>query len=313
MVISVDFMSQKSEKLFWLKYTMKKNFLLFCCIISFIQVSAQKIDVFIIGGQSNATGQGYVRNIPNSFQLDTTVLFYYSRFLNNAEGGDTWQPLCQASETKDKFGVELSMGTKLHALFPERKIALIKHALSGSNLYEQWNPGNRPGEFRGAEYDKFIKTVKEGLAKLVENGYTPVLKAMVWQQGEADARDIAGLEQSYRYGINLKNFIGQLRKDLNSENMLFVYGSVMPLAAERFIGRDFVRSAQIAVSESSQSDLSVKNAVWVYADDLQMRRTDYHTPYPEDDVHLGTYGILTLGERFADTIFNVLISEIKEE
>lgn len=26
---------------------------------------------------------------------------------------------------------------------------------------------------------------------------------------------------------------------------------------------------------------------------------DFHTPYPTDTLHLGTHGILTLGERFA--------------
>ena len=32
---------------------------------------AQEVNVVLIGGQSNATGQGYVRNIPKSFQADT--------------------------------------------------------------------------------------------------------------------------------------------------------------------------------------------------------------------------------------------------
>lgn len=286
---------------------MRIQILLLCLIILPINLSAQEIiDVFIIGGQSNATGQGYIRNIPESFQVDTTVLFYYSRFLNNGEGGERWQALCQASETKDKFGVELSLGTKLHKLFPERKIALIKHALSGSNLYKQWNPGNKPGETQGEEYVKFIQTIKNGLAKLKESGYAPVIRAMVWQQGEADARDIAGMEQSRRYGIHLRNFIEQVRKELACENMPFIYGTVMPLAADRFTGRDLVREAQVAVSEKSGSDLSVQNAILVHADDLQMRYTDYKTPYPTDDVHLGTYGILTLGERFADAIWNEL-------
>lgn len=280
--------------------------LLIGLILSPITLLSQEIvDVFIIGGQSNATGQGYVRNIPKCFQVDTAVMFYHSRFLNDGEGGERWQPLCPASETKDKFGVELSLGTKLHQLFPTRKMALIKHALSGSNLYKQWNPGNRAGETQGEEYAKFIQTVTSGLAKLKEAGYTPIIRAMIWQQGEADARDIAGMEHSRKYGVNLKNFIEQVRKELACEDMLFLYGTVMPLAADRFTGRDLVREAQVAVSEKLDSDLSVKNAVLIHADDLQMRCTDYKTPYPTDDVHLGTYGILTLGERFADAIWNV--------
>ena len=158
-----------------------------------LSLSAQEVDVFLIGGQSNATGQGYVRNIPATFKVDTTVWFYYSRFLNQGEGGGQWTALCQASETKDKFGVELSLGTKLQSLYPERRIALIKHALSGSNLYKQWNPGNRSGDVRGEEYVKFVETVKNALVDLKKQGYRPIIRAMVWQQGEADARDIAGM------------------------------------------------------------------------------------------------------------------------
>ena len=43
-----------------------------------------------------------------------------------------------------------------------------------------------------------------------QQGYRPIIKAMVWQQGEADARDIAGMEQSRQYSSNLKNFIEQI-------------------------------------------------------------------------------------------------------
>lgn len=278
--------------------------LLLSCIpiLSAQSLPSSLIDVYLIGGQSNATGQGYVRNIPKSFEVDTTVLFYYSRYLNGGKGGDCWRPLCQASESEDKFGVELSLGTCLHKQYPDRNIALIKHALSGSNLYAQWNPGNRAGEAQGEEYAKFIGTVKEGLDKLRKEGYTPVLRAMVWQQGEADARDIAGMDKSRMYGKNLNNFIRQVRKDLEVEELLFVYGSVMPMAAPRFTGRDLVRNAQKEVAEGSGSGLSLPNAVWIDTDDLQMRRSDYMTPMPEDDVHLGTYGILELGRRFSQVI-----------
>lgn len=282
----------------------KLKYILLSLVVSCSSLWAQEIDVVLIGGQSNATGQGYVRNIPKSFQTDTTVMFYYSKYLNQGEGGDRWRPLCQASETWDKFGVELSLGTALQDYFPERKWALIKHALSGSNLYQQWNPGNREGESQGEEYTKWLQTVKQALQELKTKGYNPVIRAMVWQQGEADAREIAGMENSRRYGENLRNLILQIRKELDAPDMLFVYGEVMPMAAARFPGRKLVRKAQVQVSEGACTRLSVKNAFLVEGDDLQMRRNDYRTPMPQDDVHLGTYGILTLGERFAKVIYD---------
>lgn len=82
---------------------MKRLILLFLFtlgIILPILAQPKEIDVYLIGGQSNATGQAYVRNIPASFKVDTTVRIYYSRFLNQGEGSEQWSPLCQASETK---------------------------------------------------------------------------------------------------------------------------------------------------------------------------------------------------------------------
>lgn len=284
-----------------------KNFILsvFTLLLLPFSASADKvIDVYLIGGQSNATGQGYVRNIPASYKINTSVHFYYSKYLNRGKGSETWKELCQASESFDKFGIEIGLGTELKKLFPNREIALIKHGLSGSNLYEQWNPGNRPGEKQGSEFTKWITTVKQGLNKLKEKGYKPVVRAMVWQQGEGDARDIAGMENSRKYGENLRNLILEIRKELKVPEMLFIYGKVMPMKAIRFPGRELVRQALVNVSEAACSPISVKNAFIIECDDLQMRRSDYHTPFPNDDVHLGTFGQLELGERFARVIFD---------
>ena len=68
----------------------------------------------------------------------------------------------------------------------------------------------------------------------------------------------------------------------------------MPAPA-RFPGREEVRQGQKDVAEESRTSLSVNNAVYVPADDLQLRSVDFRTPYPTDTVHLGTHGILALG------------------
>lgn len=65
---------------------------------------------------------------------------------------------------------------------------MIKHALSGSNLYQQWNPGNRQKNIRG-EYINFIKTVKDAIISLKQQGYRLLLRLWFGNKGEADARD----------------------------------------------------------------------------------------------------------------------------
>lgn len=282
---------------------MKRYLLLACAFTLSSGIFAEEVDIYLIAGQSNATGQAYVKNIPACFNTNTEVQIYYSKYLNQGKGGEEWKALCPASESPDRFGVELSLGTSLKELFPNKRIALIKHALSGANLFNQWNPGNLPGNKQGAEYKKWMDTIKKGLEELKAQGKDPHIKAMIWQQGEGDALNTAGMENSKKYGENLRNFFLQTRKDLNAPDMVIVYGEVMPLKAERFTGREEVREGQYKVSEASESPLSVKDALLIEGDDLQMRYNDYLTPYPTDDVHLGTFGILNLGERFAKAIY----------
>ena len=264
----------------------------------------KEIDVYLIGGQSNATGQGYMVNLPPDFTINKSVRFYYSQYLGGDGKAGEWGSLCQASETPDKFGVELSMGTRLKQLNPDREIALIKHALSGSNLYKQWNPGKNKKDTAhfGSEFRKFINTVEDGLQKLKDEGFKPKIKAMVWQQGEADARDIAGMERSRNYGKNLHHFIKRIRKQLKAPRMLFVYGYVIPVPLDRFTGREEVRAAQKNIDQNSGHKLALKRAYVIETDDLPLRSDEPDSPYPDDEVHFNTFGILELGERFARKI-----------
>lgn len=285
---------------------MKKVISILCMVFSFTSYGQHKhIDVFLIGGQSNATGQGYIKNIPENFKVDKSVRFFYSKWIKGGSEPMLWSPLCQASETPDKFGVELSLGTTLHQLYPKKKIAIIKHALSGSNLYKQWNPGKskRDAVNFGQEYKKFIHTVEEGMQKLREAGYRPVIRAMVWQQGEGDARDIAGLKNSSEYGENLNHFIHRLRKQLKAKKMLFIYGYVIPVPLPRFTGRNEVRDAQKKIDQNSGDKLSVKRAFVIATDDLPLRSDELNSPHPNDVVHFNTMGILELGKRFAIKIY----------
>ena len=274
------------------------------------QLSAQKkpVDVYLIGGQSNATGQGYMINIPEDFTIDTTVMFFYSDGLGGGGVSMQWGPLCQASETPDKFGVELSMGSALKEQCPDQEIALIKHALSGSNLYAQWNPGsnNTDAHDFGPEYQIFIHTVDVALKELRARGYEPGIRAMVWQQGEGDARDIAGMENSINYGKNLRHFIQRVREQFNAPDMLFVYGYVIPVPLERFTGREEVRTSQAHVDQGSGHPLALKGAFVLETDDLPLRCDEPDSPYPDDRVHFSSYGIIELGLRFAGKIMEEL-------
>lgn len=273
----------------------------FFCVFS--PSSAQKlghIDVYLIGGQSNATGQGYIRNMADSMKIDTTVFIFHSGkpHLNSGKQSFTWQPLLQASESPDRFGPELGFGRHIHQLYPKSKIALIKHAHSGTDLYKQWNPGidMQDTAHWGIQFKVFVQTVDSGLTALKRMGYKPVIHGMIWQQGENDA--IPTDSASYKYAQNLAHFITRVRKQFNAPKMPFVYGYVLP-PPNTGADREIVRQAEHDIDQNSGSPLAIKNAFVVQTDDLSQRATDKDTHYPDDHVHFGTDGTWVLGLRMA--------------
>jgi hypothetical protein len=278
--------------------------LLLVCFLSIpYSLSAQKrgrIDVYLVGGQSNATGQGYIRNMADSMKIDTTVLIFHSGkpHLNSGKEPFTWQPLRQASESPDRFGPELGFGSKIHQLYPKNTIALIKHAHSGTNLYKQWYPGKNEQDTAhwGVQFKVFVQTVDSGLYELKKMGYKPVIRGMIWQQGENDA--VATDSASTRYAQNLIHFIRRVRKQFHLPKMPFVYGYVLP-PPNTGADRDKVRKAEHDIDQNSGSPLAVKKAYVVQTDNLSQRANDKGTPYPADHIHFGTDGAWLLGVRMA--------------
>lgn len=260
----------------------------------------KKIEVYLIGGQSNATGQGYMANLSDTMTVDKQVLLFHSGLphLNSGMPPYTWQPLHQASESPDRFGPELSFGTALKRLRPTANIAIIKHAHSGTNLFNDWNAAKNDEDTlaQGVQYKEFIQTVNAGLDSLRKRGYHPIIKGMLWQQGESDADK--GGEVSKNYGQNLKHLISRIRKQLHARNMIFVYGYVYPPPNH---GKDIgeVRQAEHDLDQDAKTSLSTRKAYVVNTNGLSLRANDPNTPYPNDIIHFGTSGTWMLGLRMA--------------
>lgn len=267
----------------------------------------QAIDVFLIAGQSNATGQGYVRNLPSGFRIDARVRLYHSGtpHLNSGSTPNRWIPLRQASESPDRFGPELGFGNRIQAFYPTRKVAIIKHAHSGTNLFSQWAPGpsktSRSGW--GEQFIALVDTVTPALAALKNEGLRPIVRGMLWQQGEADA-DVGGAAAD-NYGKNLVAFIGRVREQFDAPGMLFVYGYVYP-PPNQGANIQLVRRRQSEVDAASGSTLATVGAFVVVTDDLQQRADDPGSAYPNDRLHFGSAGTLELGDRMAEKTYEKL-------
>jgi hypothetical protein len=264
------------------------------------------IDVYLIAGQSNATGQGYTKNLPNGFMVPPDIELYTSGapHLDSGAAANSWIALRAASESPDRFGPELGFGVEIRKHHPSRKLAIIKHAHSGTDLHSQWAPGASSSDRSdwGPQYVVFVDTVTPALEALRARGLHPLIRATLWQQGENDAESASSAND---YGKNLAAFIGRVREQFQAPNMTFVYGYVLP-PPNSGAGRDAVRKGQAAVDEASGDPLSVKGAHVVTTDDLSQRADDPGTPYPNDHLHFGSQGQLDLGKRMASKVHDQL-------
>jgi hypothetical protein len=264
--------------------------------------------VFLLGGQSNMAGvggyAGYIKNtspwsdppydhadVPCPAPYNTPLPavrfwnFGYGKkpadFVNAPEAGNAWVDLQPGFGYRaDQFGPELSFGRRLHELYPNDEIYLIKHAIGGTDLAANWNPNP---ESMGPQYKTFKQRVEAALADLKKNKKDPIIVGMIWMQGENDSTNP---EYAKAYEKNLKNLIERVRADFNAPDMKFVAGRISTMSKLWATPEnlELVRKVHANVSKL------VKNASWVDTDDLTW---GYYG-------HYGTEGQIKLGLRFAD-------------
>jgi hypothetical protein len=234
-------------------------------------------------------------------------MLYHSPGIVSGAAARTWLPLRPASEGTDgcnlglRFGPELGFGNAIRGYSPDRSIHVIKHATSNTGLAVDWSPGNNANDSAhfGPEFQTFVATVDGGLSALKALGRNPVIRAMLWQQGERDV-DMGG-DAALNYGKNLQAFIARVREQWSAPNMLFVYGYIYP-ASNHGTARDQVRKGQADVDQDSGTPLATRGAFLVSSDTLSLRAQDPGTCYPNDKIHFGTQGQLDLGRLMADKV-----------
>lgn len=254
---------------------------------------AQKIWIFILAGQSNMVGLGridelganqdlfpatYVNGVPQvGIYLEDSV-----HNNPNQNGAMRWLDV----STYDGFGVdqghfgpEMGFAARMHELWPDRQIRIIKVNEGGSNLYEQWAARS------GYLYDLLINTVNSQLQILCAQERTEVV-GFLWMQGESDAFG----DHALAYGQNLRNFIEAYREDLNLPLLPMTAGLIAPQGG--WPEAETVRNAT-----SSLADLIGPMNV-VETNDLPM--------WANDQAHYNTRSQLLLGRRFADAIVALL-------
>jgi len=215
------------------------------------------IEVYFIGGQSNAVGFGYDptgalaaedARFKNGFD---NVLYYSqqerwgsSRTIDEFEPVKLGQGVTE-STTTFASGAEIGIAK---ALADSGKMsAVIKCAWGATHLYpdiyyyisQDQGTWTSPSYIKdnnvdmsenlniGLMYNWFMETVTKGLQKLVDAGYTPVIKGMWWMQGEAET---GAAHMAPEYEKLFRALISDIRSDITKisgqdcSTMPFIFG-----------------------------------------------------------------------------------------
>lgn len=292
------------------------------------------IDVYLLGGQSNAVGCSeivnnrtqqfnniwYAAEIERAFNEDGTVTSAY----NNIESFKTFSRFVSGGMGfhATSIGPEYGMAKYLNDSYEGEKKALIfKSAHGGTYLHNfpssrnwyprsLWKEGYQPNvnapsgstNCEGWLYQWFVENFRHVYNELVQNGYKPIIKGMAWMQGEADAGDSTAKMFYFR---NLKAFIEDIRKDIaeitGDEKMLempFVIGRI----AKTFMKYNNPNTTSISEAQQALAD-QMDNVYAVNTDDLIIVRQDgkINGSGGWDICHYNFKDMVKLGERFAQT------------
>lgn len=237
------------------------------------------VKVFILAGQSNMQGHGFVAADPqrNGGQgtlehaaRDPATAAKFGRLLN-ADGtwavrDDVWihyldrkGPLTVGFGARpDRIGPELGFGHVIGDAFDE-PVLLIKLAWGGKSLGADFRPPSAGGEV-GPYYTEVVDRTKAVLAnldaefpELAGRGYE--LVGFGWHQGWNDRVNQAFADE---YQSNMAHFIRDIRRDLGAPNLPFVIAETGMTGPEEKHPRALaLMRAQAAVAEMDEFKGSV--------------------------------------------------------
>ncbi len=241
------------------------------------EAAGTPIDVWLIGGQSNAVG--YAQDSPSDSDPRYTQGFdnvlYYGAYETDTNSCPTDFVPVKLGQGKNWSGGTKGSGAEIgiaSALGDSQgKNAIIKCAWGATFLYPDrsasvsqsqgtWTSpsyqqsSGQTGGMIGNLYRRFLQTVQTGLGKLKAQGYLPTVRGMWWMQGEAESGTSA---YANAYEACLTDFISDIRGDLSDvaesdlSEMPFVLGKIYrnpAYPAQAHI--DTVRRAQQQVADT---------------------------------------------------------------
>ena len=257
-------------------------------------LSDDKINVFILAGQSNMAGAADASNLTSIDLKDLenaqqNISFVYNgnkSILLNVTIPPAWKR--KKFQLDSCFGPEIFFGIELSKKHPKKKFLFIKRSKGGSSLYGSWNSNwtkekaryigelNKPKLFH-----ELINDVDRELSNYDKSDYQ--IMGMLWVQGESDSGQKWGPLPSDTYAENLTNLIQTSRSKFKSLEMPFM---IMQVGSKK------IGDAMKQVSKEL-------NNVTFIAQNKDISSYNF-LPRIEDNIHYNYFGMKKIGILFAN-------------
>lgn len=230
-------------------------------------IPPNKLRIFILAGQSNMQGHGWVRKEWAPEAIGTLIDVLDKDSTNHWEkvgSEDDWKTLDNVwiySERDtdtlsakvsvdqgtgyDQIGPELMFAHEIDSLFGEDPILIIKTAWGGKSLAVDFRPPSASGN-TGEYYTKIIETVEKitdnlGIFFPSFDGIEYEYSGFGWFQGWNDGES---LDFAQEYENNLSLLLADIRKDLDSPNLPIVIANSGHYGDNRNHGDTWVHTIQ---------------------------------------------------------------------
>ncbi len=208
------------------------------------ELSEKSIDIYLIAGQSNATGYSKISDCEAAYawapELENGFSNIHYAGNSRSNGGTNrdrdidWQKVCLGlGANSDLFGPEAGMAKAMSEYYNEesgRHAGFIKYAYGGSSLLNRTEGGTHSdgnwvspsykatlGEsvvdgVTGKMYENFLEQVARNISELEDyGGYTTIrICGLYWMQGCTDREDPIEYETAFAY------FAEDIRNDLSA-------------------------------------------------------------------------------------------------
>lgn len=191
-----------------------------------VPVGVERIDLFLLIGQSNMKGRG---EVPPTQTLNPRIVMMHIRndqwYLAQHPLHFTGDPVTMQSKDNAGVGPGLAFAEAVAAHEPHILVGLIPCAVGGTQL-KLWTKGGRL-------YNEALRRAK--LALGTKSSVPISLQGALWLQGEADAKP--ELQPSYQ--DRLLHMIDDLRGDLGNPDLPFIAATIGQFGRAAANGQNF--------------------------------------------------------------------------